>query len=272
MDGSVPIGCRVRCAITRCFYWSRGRIVYESCPPAKSVVPLRVRRAVVVSRDARPEACRAVTVAGGETAEAGRGVHQEDQGVHAGSADQHRARRSSSGVGHDPDAAEVLRPHARHARRADLRQRHPALLRSPRQGVRSHHDVDHRQDRGRPRHGPPRRRRRSDHQADRQVQRHARVADRSAQDDGGAGAAADQDRKADLLGDKRHALGRNRRPGDAPRAAVPSRRRRDALHPGDPQQRHHAHHPGHRGRRPREARRHLLLQQEAAGGGERACR
>ena len=55
---------------------------------------------------------------------------------------------------------------------------------------------------------------------------------------------------------------RDRRPGDADRAAVPPGRRRDAVHPEHPQQRHRAHHAGARGRRPREARRHLLLRQE----------
>ncbi len=43
---------------------------------------------------------------------------------------------------------------------------------------------------------------------------------------------------------------RDRRSGNADRAAVPTGRRRDAVHPGDPQQRDHAHHAGDRGRRP----------------------
>ncbi len=72
-----------------------------------------------------------------------------------------------------------------------------------------------------------------------------------------------QDGQADLLDHERHALDRDRRARDADRAAVPARGRGDAVHPGDPQQRHHAHHAGDRGGRPREAGRHLLLQQEA---------
>ena len=40
----------------------------------------------------------------------------------------------------------------------------------------------------------------------------------------------------------------------------------DAVRPADSRQRHHVHHAGHRGRRPREAGRHLLLQQEAPAG------
>ncbi len=160
-------------------------------PPAKSVAPLRVCRSAGGRRDARPQAGRAVAGAVSEATEARRRVHREDQGVHAGSAHQHGARRSPPGVGHGSHAAEVLRPHARHARRADLREGHPALLRGARQGVGPHHDVDDRQDRRRPRHGAARGGRRGDDQADRQVQGHARVADRSAQDDRGAGAAAD---------------------------------------------------------------------------------
>ena len=118
-------------------------------------------------------------------------VHREDQGIPAGPADHHRAGRSPSGVRHRPDAAQVPRPHRRHARRADLREGHPSLLRGARQGVRPRHDVDDRQDRRGPRHGAARGRRRGDDQAARQVQGHARLAHRSAQDDRGAGAAAD---------------------------------------------------------------------------------
>ena len=240
--------------------------MYASRSPAKSVVPLRVYRPAGARGNARPQARRAVAFTICQAAEAGRRVHREDQGVHAGSADQHRARRSSSSVGHDSHTVEVLRPHARDAWRADLRQRHPALLRGARQGVGPHLDVDDRQDRRGPRHGAACGGRRGHDQTDRQIQRHARVADRSAKDDRGAGAAVDSHGQADLLGHERHALGRDRRTGDAPRVAVPDRGRGDAVHPGNPQQRHHAHHAGHRSRRTREARRHLLLQQEAPRG------
>ena len=81
-----------------------------------------------------------------------------------------------------------------------------------------------------------------------------------------------QHREADLLGHERHALGRDRRARDAARAAVSARGRGDAVHPGDPQQRHHAHHACDRGRRAREARRHVLLQQEASARTRRGCR
>ena len=115
-----------------------------------------LRFAVVCSR--RRPGCRrqrpvgAVTSAGLE-AEGRRRLHRQDQGVPAGSADHDRARRPPAGVGHRADAAQVLRPHRRHARRADLRERHLPLLRRARQGVRPHLGVAHRQDRGRPRHG-----------------------------------------------------------------------------------------------------------------------
>ena len=196
-------------------------------------------------------------------AEDRRRVHRQDQGAPAGSADLDRAGRSPAGLGHRADAAEVLQPHRRHAGRADLREGHLPLLRRARQGVRPHHDVAHRQDRGRPRHGAAGGGGRGDDQAARQVQGDGGVADRSAQDDRAAGAAADQDRQADLLDHERHALDRDRRARDADRAAVPAGGRGNAVHPGDPQQRHHAHHAGDRSRRPREAGRHLLLQQEA---------
>ena len=194
------------------------RRMYELRAPAKPVVSLRlaVLLVLVATPGVRPR--RAVSPAARE-AEARRGVHREDQGVPAGSADQHRAGRSPAGIRHDSDAAEVLRPDAGHAGRADLREGHPALLRGARQGVGSHLDVDDWQDRRRPRHGAARRRRRGDDQADRQAQGHARVAHRSAEDDRGAGAAADSHGQADLLGDERHALARNRRARDAARAA-----------------------------------------------------
>ena len=83
-----------------------------------------------------------------------------------------------------------------------------------------------------------------------------------AQDDRGAGAAGAQDRQADLLAHQRHPLARDRRARDARGTRLPADRRGDAVHPADPQQRHHLHHAGHRGGWPREARRHLLLRQE----------
>ena len=202
-----------------------------------------------------------------------RGVHREDQGIPAGPADHDRAGRSPAGVRHRADAAQVLRADRRHARRADLREGHPPLLRGARQGVADRDlGVEHRQDRGRARHGRPRGRRRGDDQAAREVQGDDRVAHRSAQDDRGAGAAAHQDGQADLLDHERHALDRERRAGDADRAALPARRRGDAVHPAHPQQRDHLDHAGDRGRRPREAGRHLLLQQEARRRRSRRCR
>ena len=95
----------------------------------------------------------------------------------------------------------------------------PALLRSTRQGFGSHLDVDDWENRRRPRHGASRRSRRGHDQADRQMQRHDRVADRPAEDDRRAGAAVDSHGQADLLGDERHAFGRNRRARNAARTA-----------------------------------------------------
>ena len=92
-------------------------------------------------------------------------------------------------------------------------------------------------------------------------------AHRSAQDDRGPGAASCiQHGEADLLAHQRHALARERRPRDAAGARLPAGRAGDAVHPADPRERHHVHHAGDRGGRPREAGRHLLLQQEAAEG------
>jgi len=86
--------------------------------------------------------------------------------------------------------------------------------------------------------------------------------DRPAQDHRGAGPADHQDVEADLLGDRRHALRRDRRPRDAHRAAVPPGRRGDAFIQHIRKQRHRLHHPGARGGRQGEARRHVLLRQE----------
>ena len=77
--------------------------------------------------------------------------------------------------------------------------------------------------------------------------------------------AADPHRQAHLLDQQRHPFARNRRPGNAHRAGLPADRRRDALHPADPQQRHHLHHAGDRSGRPRARGGHLLLRQEAPG-------
>ena len=189
------------------------------CEAVRCASPLPAALARAGGAGSRARRRRAAP-AGPET-EDRRGLHREDQGAPAGSADHDRAGRPPAGVRHRADAAEVPRPHRRHARRADLREGHLPLLRGDRQGVGPHRDVEHRQDRGRARHGRPRGRRRGDDQADRQVQGDDRVADRSAEDDRGAGAAADQDREADLLDHERHALARDRRSRDADGAAVP---------------------------------------------------
>ena len=115
---------------------------------------------------------------------------QAHQGVPAGSADHDRARRSPAGVRHRAVAAQVPRPHRRHAGRADLRQGHPSLLRGAREGLAAREVLEDRHDRRRPRHRRARDRRRGDDQVARQVPRHARRADRSAQDHRRAGAAA----------------------------------------------------------------------------------
>ncbi len=60
-------------------------------------------------------------------------------------------------------------------------------------------------------------------------------------------------RQAHLLGHQRHSFARNRRPRNAHRAGLPPDRRRDALHPDHPQQRHHLYHAGDRSGWPREA-------------------
>ena len=145
----------------------------------------------------------------------------------------------------------------------DIHRYYEALAKaSPRAQV-----LEDRHDRGRPRHGRARDRRRGDDQVSSTSTRTCSAAlDRSAQDDRGAGAAAPQDREADLLHHERHPLARDRRPRDADRAGVPPDRRGDAVHPEHPQQRDHAHHAGHRSGRPREAGRHLLLQQDARAG------
>ena len=101
----------------------------------------------------------------------------------AGSAHHDRARGSPAGVGYRALAAEVPRPRRRHARRADLREGHPSLLRGAGEGGAHPREVlEGRHDRRRPRHRAARDRGRGDDQVARQVPRHARRADRSAQD------------------------------------------------------------------------------------------
>ena len=210
---------------------------------ARPAGPLRVRVWGALDRRCGQHAVGAGTAARGET-EDRRRLHREDQGARPGSADLDRARRSSPGLRHRPHSAQVPQPRGRHTRRVDVREGHLPVLRGARQGVRSHHHVAHREDRGGARHGAACRRRRGDDQADRQVQGNDRLAHRSAKDDGSAGAAAPEDGQADLLDHQRHAFDRERRPRDAHRAAVPAGGRRDAVHSADPQQRDHAHHAG----------------------------
>ena len=190
----VASGCQPRrfgegCAITRRlppFCGSLARFTEDLCPAvAKPVPALRDRLCPCRPGFRRQRTVGSVASAGFE-AEDRRRVHRQDQGVPAGSADHDRARRSPAGLGHGPDAAQVLQPHRRHARRADVRQGHLPLLRRARQGVRPHRGVAHRQDRGRPRHGAARGGRRGDDQAAGQVQGDAGVADRSAEDDRGS--------------------------------------------------------------------------------------
>ena len=97
-------------------------------------------------------------------AEDRRGVHQAHQGVSAGPAHHHRTGGPHAGLRHRAFAAEILRPHSRHARRTDLRQGHQPLLRSARQGLPARQVLEDRPDRRRPRPGHPRHRRRSHHQ------------------------------------------------------------------------------------------------------------
>ena len=81
-----------------------------------------------------------------------RGVHQEDQGVSPGPAHHDGARRSSAGVQHRPDAAQVPWPHRRDARRTDVRQGYVPLLRRARRGLGPHQGLAHREDGGGARH------------------------------------------------------------------------------------------------------------------------
>ena len=132
-----------------------------------------------------------------------------------------------------PDAAQVPRPHRRHAGRADLREGHPPLLPGPRQGlrpasgtwtigkteegrdmimlaiadeatIRAAQALQGRRSRPRPTRGRPPR--------------------REAQQLITTG-------QADLLAHQRHALARERRARDADGAGLPPGRRGDAVHP-----------------------------------------
>ena len=60
---------------------------------------------------------------GARAAEERRGVHEEDQGVHARSAHHDRTRRSPAGFEHRADAAEALRAHHRRAGASSTRAR-----------------------------------------------------------------------------------------------------------------------------------------------------
>ena len=200
-----------------------------------------------------------------------RRVHQAHQGIPAGSAHHHRTGGPHAGVRHRAFAAQIPRTHSRQARRTDLRQGHLPLLRSSRQSLAARQILEDRPDRRRPRPGHPRHRRRGHHQGPRQVQGHPRQARRPAQNHRRAGARADQNRQAALLGQQRHPLARDRRPGNADRAGLPPDRRRDAVHPDHPQQLHHLHHAGDRSGWPRARSRYLLLQQEAPASACRSC-
>ena len=145
----------------------------------------------------------------------------------------HRAGRSPAGVGHGADAAQVPRPHRRHARRADLREGHPALLRGARQGV-----------------GPRSRSGRSARPKKAATWSLLAVADEATikQLDKYKGmlASLTDPRKtteeqaqqlikhgqADLLDHERHALAETGGPEMLMELAVPAGGRRDAVHPG----------------------------------------
>ena len=198
--------------------------------------------------------------------EAGRGVRPEDQGVSPGPPDHDRAGRPLAGLRQGPDPPQVPRPDRRYPGGADLRQRHPPLLRRHRQGDTAGEDVDHRQVGRGARHVRHGHRRRGDHQGPREVQGRPRPAHRPAQDERGEGQGAHRHRQADLLDHLRHALDGNGRAGDAAGTGLPPRRRGNPVRAADPQQHHRLHHAGDRGRRAREAGRHLLLQQEARHG------
>ncbi len=128
-------------------------------------------------------------------AENRRRVHQTDQAASAGSAHHHRARRSPAGLGHRAVAAQVPGPRGGDAGRADVREGHPSLLRGAREsGAHAREVLEDRHQRGRPRHRRARDCRRGDDQVARFVSQHARRADRSAEDQRRAGAAAAQRR------------------------------------------------------------------------------
>ena len=193
-----------------------------------------------------------------------RGLHREDQGVPAGSADHHRAGGPPARLRDGPHAAHLPRPHRRHAGRADVRQGHPPLLRGPRQGAPTARRCG---PSARPRkaatwscwRSPTRRRSSSSAPiatSSPQLTDPRKTTEAQAQE-------LLEDGQADLLADQRHALARERRSRDAAGARLPADRAGDAVRPADPRQRHHLHHAGDRGGRPREAGRHLLLQQEA---------
>ena len=112
---------------------------------------------------------------------------QDHQAEPAGSAHHDRARRSPAGVRHGALAAEVPRPRRRHAGRADLREGHLSLLRGAREGgaARAKYWKIGTTEEGRD-IVAARDRRRGHDQVARQVPRHARRADRSAQDHRGA--------------------------------------------------------------------------------------
>ena len=210
---------------------------------------------------------RAVGPDAGVDPEDRRRVHRAHQAAPDRHADLDRAGRSPAGVRQSADAAQVSgrRPHLRHARRADVREGHPRVHEGGgRRGADAREVLGHRPDRRGPRSDRPRDLERGDDQEPRSLQGLSAGADRSAQDDRGAGAPDHHAGQADLLADERRALDRARRPRDADGAGLPAGRLRDAVHPADPQQRDHVHHAGRRSGRPRADRGHRATSTRSA--------
>ena len=190
-----------------------------------------------------------------------RGLHAEDQGIHDGAVLHLAAGRLPAGVEDRADAEGGARRRRRRAGQAALLARGLPVHADGREGQPAGEGLLDRHDRRRPRDD---RRRGVVGSQPREARREPRAAGQARrpahdQPERRGGGQAGRSVGAGLLHHRHHPFAGNRLADRADGAGLPPRRRREPLHPEDPQPHRHADHAGRRSRRPRSPGRRLQL-------------
>ncbi len=190
-----------------------------------------------------------------------RGLHEEDQGIHDRAVLHLAARRLPAGLEDRADAAGSPRRHRRRARQAAVLARGLPVHADGREGQPAGEGLLDRQDRRRPRDDRGRGVVGGEHREARREPRAAGQARRSAHDrhERRRGRQARRSVRAGLLHHRRDPLAGNRLANCADGAGLSTGRRREPVHPEDPQPDCHARDADRRSRRPRSAGRRLSL-------------